>query len=231
MNKNTGGNLIEKSPSPKNGKPAGLPDKFWDAKAGEVKLEALLEDYNSMASRDENLIESHNRRMPESYDKYEVRFPHPLLDRDDEIFKRFYEKGFTNEQAQLVYDLANERVIPVLDSLASDYEAERQLERLKRFFGSEEKFNEVSRQLSVWAKSNLRPDVYDALASTADGVIALYKMMSSNEPALGKDRDFGSELSEESLRKMMEDPRYWRDKDASYIAKVTKGFEKLYPGK
>ena len=96
---------------------------------------------------------------------------------------------------------------------------------------SEEKFNEVSRQLSVWAKSNLRPDVYDALASTADGVIALYKMMSSNEPALGKDRDFGSELSEESLRKMMEDPRYWRDKDVSYIAKVTKGFEKLYPGK
>ena len=231
MNKNTGGNLIEKSPSSKNGKPAGLPDKFWDAEAGEVKLEALLEDYNSMASRDDNLIESHNRRMPESYDKYEVRFPHPLLDRDDEIFKRFYEKGFTNEQAQLVYDLANERVIPVLDSLASDYEAERQLERLKRFFGSEEKFNEVSRQLSVWAKSNLRPDVYDALASTADGVIALYKMMSSNEPALGKDRDFGSELSEESLRKMMEDPRYWRDKDVSYIAKVTKGFEKLYPGK
>lgn len=30
---------------------------------------------------------------------------------------------------------------------------------------------------------------------------------------------------------MMEDPRYWRDKDASYIAKITKGFEKLYPEK
>ena len=137
----------------------------------------------------------------------------------------------TNEQAQLVYDLANERVIPVLDSLASDYEAERQLEKLKRFFGSEEKFNEVCRQLSVWAKGSLQPDVYDALASTADGVIALYKMMSSNEPTLGRERDFGGELNEESLRKMMEDPRYWRDKDASYIARITKGFEKLYPEK
>ena len=180
MNRNNEGNLTEKAPSAKNGKPAGLPDKFWDENSGKINLEALLEDYNSMASRDENLIESHNRRMPESYDKYEVKFPHPLLDRDDEIFRRFFENGFTNEQAQLVYDLANERVIPVLDSLASDYEAERQLEKLKRFFGSEEKFNE---------------------------------------------------LNEESLRKMMEDPRYWRDKDASYIARITKGFEKLYPEK
>lgn len=138
MNRNNEGNLTEKAPSAKNGKPAGLPDKFWDENSGKINLEALLEDYNSMASRDENQIESHNRRMPESYDKYEVKFPHPLLDRDDEIFRRFFENGFTNEQAQLVYDLANERVIPVLDSLASDYEAERQLEKLKRFFGSEE---------------------------------------------------------------------------------------------
>ena len=231
MNRNNEGNLTEKAPSAKNGKPAGLPDKFWDENSGKINLEALLEDYNSMASRDENLIESHNRRMPESYDKYEVKFPHPLLDRDDEIFRRFFENGFTNEQAQLVYDLANERVIPVLDSLASDYEAERQLEKLKRFFGSEEKFNEVCRQLSVWAKGSLQPDVYDALASTADGVIALYKMMSSNEPTLGRERDFGGELNEESLRKMMVVPRYWRDKDASYIARITKGFEKLYPEK
>lgn len=56
-------------------------------------------------------------------------------------------------------------------------------------------------------------------------------MMSSNEPTLGRERDFGGELNEESLRKMMEDPRYWRDKDASYIARITKGFEKLYPEK
>ena len=83
MNRNNEGNLIEKAPSAKKGKPAGLPDKFWDENSGKINLEALLEDYNSMASRDENLIESHNRRMPESYDKYEVKFPHPLLDRDD----------------------------------------------------------------------------------------------------------------------------------------------------
>ena len=95
MNKKFEGNLIKKSPSAQTGKPAGLPDKFWNEETGQVNLEALIEDYNYMASRDDNLVEIHNRNMPESYDKYEVNFPHPLLDRDDEIFKRFYEKGFT----------------------------------------------------------------------------------------------------------------------------------------
>ena len=35
--------------------------------------------------------------------------------------------------------------------------------------------------------------------------------------------------SEESLRKMMRDPRYWRERDPEIIQKVTKGFSRLYP--
>ncbi len=232
MDKNTADDLTAQafSAGPEE-KPAGLPDKFWDEKNGRVMLEALIEDYNYMASRDENLVEGNNRRLPESYDQYDIRIPHPFLERDEEVFKRMYEKGFTNDQAQLVYDLASERVIPVLDQLTMNYEAEKQLEKLTRYFGSQGKFDEVSRQISAWARQNLQPEIYDALASTSEGVIALYKMMSSNEPVLGRDRDFEEELSEDSLRKMMEDPRYWRDKDKDYIAKITRGFEKLYPEK
>lgn len=212
-------------------KPANLPEKFWNAATGEVNLEALLEDYNSMAVRDDNLIETNLRGMPASYDKYEINIPNPMLERDDEILKKFYEKGFTNEQAQLVYDLANERVIPVLNELTVNFEAQKQLEKLNSYFGGQEKFNEISRQISTWAKQNVRPEVYDALATTSEGVIALYKMMSSNEPILGKEAGFGEQLNEETLRRMMEDPRYWRDKDKNYIAKITKGFEQLYPEK
>jgi hypothetical protein len=29
---------------------------------------------------------------------------------------------------------------------------------------------------------------------------------------------------------MMRDPKYWRDKDPSYVAKVTEGFKKMYGG-
>ncbi|MEM6811174.1 MAG: hypothetical protein AAF549_01780 [Pseudomonadota bacterium] len=34
--------------------------------------------------------------------------------------------------------------------------------------------------------------------------------------------------SEKDLQSMMRDPRYWRDKDLSFIEKVTKTFERLY---
>ena len=33
---------------------------------------------------------------------------------------------------------------------------------------------------------------------------------------------------EESLRRMMQDPRYWRDNDEGYIKKVEDGFKELY---
>lgn len=225
-------NLLAGAPaSVSEAKPRNLPDQFWDAETGTVLLDELIAAYNDLALRDDNLIEGNLRNYPESFDKYEINIPSPLLERDDEVLKRFHEKKFTNEQAQLVYDLANERIIPCLEQLSVNFEAQRQLEKLVAHFGGQEKFNEISRRLSSWAKQNLAPEAYDALASTYEGVIALYKMMSSNEPLLGRDAALPEDLSEASLRKMMEDPRYWRDHDQAYVSKITRGFEKLYPSK
>lgn len=232
MNDKKTENLLEQVPAQTNSaKPQGLPDKFWDAGTGEVKLEEFIKAYNELAVRDDNLIEGNIRNIPESYDKYELNIQSPLLERDDEVLKKLFEKKFTNEQAQLVYDLANERVIPVLDQLTVNYEAQKQIEKLVSYFGGQEKFNEISRQISAWAKNNVRPEIYEALGSTYEGVIALYKMMSSNEPLLGREGGVEEEINEASLRKMMEDPRYWRDKDSNYVNKITKGFERLYPEK
>lgn len=229
-------NLVEVSSArPADGSfaknPKAVPEQFIDEETGQIKLEELIRAYNDLAARDDNLVETNLRNIPESYDKYQIKSPSPLLDVDDDILKKFYEKRFTNEQAQFVYDLAGERVLPVLDEMGVNFEAERQLEKLVLHFGGRDKFNEVSRQISGWAKQNVNPEVYDALGSTAEGVIALYNMMSSSEPSLSKECGAVENLSEASLRKMMEDPRYWRDKDSAYIAKITSGFEKLYPEK
>lgn len=223
--------LTQSATSDSRGKPQGLPDKYWDEKRGEVRLESLIADFNNMAARDENLVETNLRGVPESYDKYDLKIPSPYLERDDEVLRRMYDKHFTNDQAQLVYDLANERVIPVLSELTVNFEAQKQIEKLIRHFGSAERFNEISRQISTWASQNLNKNVYDALATTAEGVIALYQLMSSNEPMMSREGGMTEELSDASLRKMMEDPRYWRDKDPTYVDKITKGFEKLYPEK
>ena len=34
---------------------------------------------------------------------------------------------------------------------------------------------------------------------------------------------------EQTLSEMMRDPRYWRDRDAEFVARVTAGFRRLYP--
>lgn len=237
MEKTQNGNLIDISsaqvsnPKISSACPQGLPEKFWDERTQNVKVAELIAAYNELASRDDNLVETNLRSIPASYDKYQINSPSPLLDIDEDILKKFYERGFSNDQAQFVYDLAGERVLPVLGEMSINFEAERQLDKLGRHFGGRDKFNEISRQISAWAKQNVNPEIYDALGSTSEGVIALYNMMSSSEPALGREGGISGELSEESLRKMMEDPRYWRDKDSAYVNKITRGFEKLYPEK
>jgi hypothetical protein len=223
-------NLIDKSLG-QNTRPEGLPEKFYDESTGEIKLNELIADYIQLASKDDNLVDINNRNLPESFDKYDLKIPHPFLDKDEDVMKKFFEKGFTNEQAQLVYDLANERVIPVIEDLTVNFEAQKQLDKLTKYFGSQEKFNEISLQISKWAKQNLPAEVYDALATTSEGVIALHRMMSSNEPVISKDRMSEEALSEDKLKQMMQDPRYWREKDKDYVAQISNGFKKLYPEK
>lgn len=41
----------------------------------------------------------------------------------------------------------------------------------------------------------------------------------------------GPDAAEGRLRELMRDPRYWRDRDPGFVARVAAGFERLYPGK
>lgn len=184
-----------------------------------------------MAGEDgvQNLLEQGRAEfMPASFNEYKIDYKSPLFSQDDAILEKLFGAGFNNSQAQLVYDLANERVLPYLKEMASEFEAQKQREKLVQFFGSEEKFSEVSRQVAAWAQNQFEAEVYNALGSTSEGVIALYKMMGSNEPVINKEGALNEPVTEENLTKMMQDPRYWQTKDQDYIAKITNGFQKLY---
>ena len=61
------------------------------------------------------------------------------------------------------------------------------------------------------------------------GTLTMYKMMHSNEPTLLKEKSVNIEtVTEEELRRMMQDPRYWKKNDPAYIKKIEDGFKKLY---
>ena len=65
--------------------------------------------------------------------------------------------------------------------------------------------------------------------STYYGVIALYNMMTSNEPKV-MEKSYVSDdvVTEQKLKDMMKDPKYWRDGDKDFIKKINDGFKFLY---
>ncbi len=60
--------------------------------------------------------------------------------------------------------------------------------------------------------------------------MAEHRMMGAGDEAgRTKGGDGGEPLSEEQLKRLMNDPRYWRDHDPALTRKVQNGFKQLYP--
>jgi hypothetical protein len=226
-------------------RPAGVPEKFWDADAGSLRTEALLKSYvelerklGSMVAlpQDEHDEEGQKRLLrllgvPETPDDYRIESASELISPAPEINARLHDAGFTAKQAQLVYDLAAEHLAPLIEEAVSDVQVSRDVERLTSHFGGEEAWQMLARQIKTWGRANLSDDAFETLASSYEGVLAMHQMMQAREPAVLRDGE-GSmgHANHATLSTMMRDPRYWRDRDPAFIAEVTEGFKRLYAG-
>lgn len=236
-----GGAEGEHVPAPAE-RPGDIPEKFWDAEANAVRVDELAKSYRELerhlgasirvpddsASPEDIARFRQALGVPESEDGYELQLGDDGFDADPDINRRLHAAGFTQSQAQLVYDLAREYVGPMVTQTAADYEAERQTERLEKHFGGKEAWAGVSRQIREWGNANLPPDALTALATTYEGCLALHKMMQSQEPGLARASAPAERDSTDELKAMMRDPRYWRDRDPAFIRQVTDGFSRVY---
>ncbi len=211
---------------PRTRRPAQLPEKFWDAAAGEVRLDALLKSYLEL----ERAVGAGTARTyPDDADGYQLQITHELLSADPEINRRLHRAGFSQEQVQLVYDLAAERLMPMVAEIAALFEAEKQIDLLEKHFGGEERWREVARQLKFWGQKHLPTRVFDALAMTSEGVIVMHRMMTGSEPGILRKGDgVDATLSDKQLKQLMRDTRYWRDQDPIMVERVREGFRQLY---
>ena len=224
-------------------KPANVPDKFWDANHGAIRTDALLGAYLELERRMHSMVKvpgsdsaddevaGFRRAMgiPDSADGYDIQSRHPMLGSDAGVNKRLHDAGFNGKQAQLVYDLAHECLLPMMDRVAAEYDQRRHLDRLKDHYGGDARWSETARQVSAWGKVNLPSEVYDSLARSAEGVIAMERMMAAGEPAMGRTQGPKEDQPDEAeLKRMMQDPRYWKKRDPAFIDKVSSGFRRLY---
>ena len=168
--------------------------------------------------------------IPDSPDGYAITAPHELCAPDPEVNCRLHAAHFSNDQAQLVYELAAQRLLPLIAEAAAEFETHRQREKLAAHFGGEDRFRAMAAQLAAWGRARLPAPVYAALSATAEGVLALEQMMQTEEPGLARHGDAPPQESEAELRALMRDPRYWRTREPAFVRRVTEGFHRLVGG-
>lgn len=223
-----------------------IPRKFLDAKTGAVNLDGLVQSYRSLEKRLSQQDPSPSAvaapamsreealrvlGVPETPEQYRVEILEDFLDRDPEMEALLHQAGFTEEQVQLVYDLAAERLAPLMAEVVQAARGAGDSARLEAHFGGPQRWKETQRQLKKWGEKKLPPDAFNALCCSYDGVLALHRMMGAgDEPGLTHGGDSGDALNEAQLKRLMNDPRYWRDHDTTLTRKVEQGFKRLYPG-
>ncbi|MGF1475209.1 MAG: hypothetical protein ACFB6S_06550 [Geminicoccaceae bacterium] len=226
-------------------RPSSLPEKFWDDEAGEVRLDAMIKSYCELEKRlsgglqlDVDQLDDDTRTkvqrlmgVPESADEYTIETTSEWVDIDAGLNERLHGAGFSQEQAQLVYDLAGDYLLPAIGDAVSELQASFDQQRLEQDYGGEDRWRQLSGQLKTWGEANLDADVFATLSTSYEGVRAMHSMMQASEPAiLDSDAVDQGVADEANLRQMMRDPRYWRDRDPDFIAQVTTGFKRLYRG-
>ncbi len=224
-------------------RPDWLPTKFWDDDQSAPRIEALARSYVELERKlgtsiprpaDEKDCDAYSKLYqilgrPDSPQDYDIDVSNDDIQIDSSINQRLFDAGLTTAQAQLVYDLAAEYLESATASKLSDLDAKNDLRDLSREFGGDEHWNNVAAQLDRWGQSSLPSDVYQALASSVDGVRAMYAMMQRTEPDLiDTEADATLGVDETVLADMVRDPRYWKKRDPEFVAKVTERFREFY---
>jgi len=231
-------------------RPENVPEKFWNSEASEIRVEALLHSYQALEKKmserpvaveeinavpvlteiSEPGVSDENKEAQDAMIDYAITLDHDLFDVDPRLNERLRAAGFTAEQAQMVYDLATEELMPVAEEIAGALQSEVDDRRLEAHFGGAEKWRETQRQLKSWGGANLPAEAFESLASSYEGVKTLHRLMQGSEPQIVQSGGVGRSTNETDLRRMIRDPRYWRDRDPSFVREVTAGFQKVYPG-
>lgn len=208
-----------------------VPDKFINAETGDVNWADLLKSYLALEkklSTQPTFRPTDNR--PASAKEYQIKIPNEMMKIDPDVNQRLFDLGCTNEQVQGIYDLAAEKIIPLIQSLSLEFQNARDLQALEQEFGGPEQFNTIARQISAWGEKNLDRSIFDLLASHKDGIMALYRMMNSNRETnvLPYHQEANIPENEDALRRLMQDPKYWKYQDPELIKRIENGFKKLY---
>lgn len=222
-------------------RPENIPEKFWDPVSSSVRVDALAASYRTLEQKLSANVSAPATQPggpppvaapsepADPAPEYRIDTKHGLFEADSGVNEVLRDAGLTPDQAQVVYDLAARVLQPIVDEHGGERQALADDARLQQQFGGAEKWAETQRQLRVWGRRHLPSDAYESLSSSYDGGLALHRLMRHEEPSVLRGGVVGEAADEGALRRMIRDPRYWRDRDPAFVRKVSEGFKRLYP--
>lgn len=230
-------------------RPEFVPEKFWDPEKSEVRLEQAFKSYGDLErafrSKEEDirgrvaqeLEEARLKARPASSGDYKAVLPDEYADlgisiEDDDPLVAFWREeahglGLSQEQ----FGKALQRYVDhAIKSLPDPQE-----EMAKLGDTGKVRAEAIGRWVST-TFSKAEAAALERAATTADGVLALEKIMQIAQTAGGPPSTSmttgqnNGEMTLEQLQSMQSDPRYWDPmrREAAFVRQVDRGFEKIY---
>lgn len=213
-------------------RPEWLPEKY---KSGEDLAKAYKELESKLGTKDEDIrnqvlkeIETESfKDRPETAGDYQL--PEYFDEEsaiDSDVLKWWAEHAFTYGFSQSEFEEGLEKVMQAADGFSTDVE-----EEMEKLGDNANARVEAAALFSKQFFPQEHMESIERLTETADGLKALEFIMGKmQDPSLGTDSAPSSQITEQSLREMMRDERYWHParRNNDFIQEVNDGFQKLY---
>ncbi len=221
---------VEQAVAPE--RPEWLPEKF---KTPEDLAKSYAELSQKLGSKDEDLRKSIMEEIqaeafsgrPESADQYQL--PETVNSEeavDNDLLRWWsnhsFENGYTQEEFEQGIEMYAQAVMQGQPDLES--------ETAKLGDNAEARIEAASIFANKFFPQEALPAI-ERMCESHEGIIALEAIQEAM-----KDGNFAgntqpaAQTSERELREMMNDPRYWKDRDPHFIKQVTDGFQQIYRG-
>ena len=219
---------VEQAAAPS--RPEWLPEKY---NSGEDLAKAYKELESKLGTKEEDI---RNRIMEEIQseafsDRPESAGDYQLPDSIDEssavdnkLLSWWAEHSFENGYSQEEFEKGIAMYAEAMNGSMPDIEAEA------RMLGdnADQRIEAASLFANKFFPEAALPAI-ERMCESHEGIIALEAIMEAmKDGSFAGNTQAVAGTSEKELREMMNDPRYYKDRDPHFIAQVTKGYEALY---
>lgn len=219
---------VEQAAAPS--RPEWLPEKY---NSGEDLAKAYKELESKLGTKEEDL---RNRIMeeiqseafsdrPESAGDYQL--PESIDDSaavDNKLLSWWAEHSFENGYSQEEFEQGIAMYAEAMNGSMPDIEAEAKM----LGDNADQRIEAASLFANKFFPEAALPAI-ERMCESHEGIIALEAIMEAmKDGSFAGNTQAVAGASEKELREMMNDPRYWKDRDPHFIKQVTEGFQQIY---